>query len=118
MSIKVWKVSSLGQYYDVVTEINREIASSEDGQVNTLWFRAESRVIFSLIPSLLRTNEMESAPSVLKEQYTSLHYKEDIRTQHYQAKKLSLFSKRTFITHRMAGGYAASWSKNTSFRLV
>ena len=126
MSIKVWKVSSLGQYYDVVTEINREIASSEDGQVNTLWFRAESRVIFSLIPSLLRNNEMESAPSVLKEQYTSLHYKEDIRTQHYQAKNHHYFQKEPssriewleVMQHHGVKTRVLDWSESSTHSLL
>lgn len=105
MAIEIFEADSLGQYYETVCKIQQQIASNEkqeqikceyegEGKIELLWFRAESRTAYSLLPSLFRNNVSNGGIRISDiGQYTSLHYNEDIRTQHYHAKNYHYFEQ-------------------------
>lgn len=96
MAIEIFEVDSLGEYYHAVDKIRQRIGEGENQkkQIELLWFRAESRTTFPLIPSLFRNRISNGGNAVLGNgQYSSLHYNEDIRTQHYHAKNYHYFEK-------------------------
>lgn len=55
-----------------------------------IWFRAESQFDYSLIPSMFRNNLLQYSGN---KQYSSWHYEEDMRTQHYHARGFHYFEK-------------------------
>lgn len=90
MKIDTTIVNSLGEYTDYISKLGQK--GENDGSPAILWFRGISDVGHSLIPSLLREDIfVERRPK--GGQYSSLHYAEDIRTQHYIAKNFHYFQK-------------------------
>lgn len=80
-------VDSLGEYFDKIAQIHKEA-----DHLNTLWFRAESRLPFTLTPSLFRSNQ-PLITDHLQEQYSNFHHAENIRMQHYNAKNYHYFER-------------------------
>lgn len=83
-------VDDLGSYMNLVSqiaEVNKDRKAFMSPEI--LWFRGQSNVSFSLIPSIFRTS---SRAEKKYGNYTNLHYAEDIRTQHYIAKNYHLLS--------------------------
>ena len=77
----------LSDYFEIIHEIAKRGKDLHHPPV--LWFRGLSDIQHSLIPSLFRTNtRVEGADGF---NYSSLHYAEDIRTQHYIAKNYHFF---------------------------
>lgn len=90
MSYKKIVVDSLGEYMETVAEL-AEMPDSQSCRPPILWFRGQGNARYSLIPSLFRT-EVRIQKNKKWNGYTSLHYAEDIRTQHYIAKNFHLLS--------------------------
>lgn len=91
MSYKKIIIDSLGEYMDTVARL----AAKPNGQPSCppiLWFRGQGNARHSLVPSLFRT-KVRIREDQERNGYTSLHYAEDIRTQHYIAKNYHLLSK-------------------------
>lgn len=90
MKVKTYVVKSFGEYIDAVQSVGE--TSLKNGSIPTLWFRGHSDIDFTLAPSLLRLNMRVDSKEVSGD-YSSLHYAEDIRTQHYIAKNYHFFQK-------------------------
>lgn len=96
MRIDTKVVMDLGDYFRVIHDIS-ESRSKKDSRVRdasqpkVLWFRGLSDFNFSLIPSLFRTKTRVERASGDNIDYSSLHYAEDIYTQHYIAKNYHFF---------------------------
>lgn len=85
--MSVYKASSFAEYVDAVSNISSK--SSDSGIV---WFRGISDWHFPLIPSLYREKELFYVERNACK-YTTLHYAEDMRTQHYIAKNYHFYDK-------------------------
>lgn len=90
MKVKTYVVNSFGEYTDAIRKIGGNPV--ESGMVPVLWYRGQSNIDFTLTPSLLRLNVRVERKKVNGD-YSSLHYAEDIRTQHYIAKNYHFFQK-------------------------
>lgn len=89
MNITVKIVNNLGEYMECI----HELAQPNDNNIpEVLWFRGISDMNHSLIPSLFRGNVRVERGNG-GGQYSSLHYAEDIRVQHYIAKNYHFFDK-------------------------
>lgn len=90
MSYKKIVVDSLGEYMETVAEL-AEGSENQSCRPPILWFRGQGNARYSLVPSLFRT-KVRIQKIDGWDGYTSLHYAEDIRTQHYIAKNYHLLS--------------------------
>ena len=93
MAVRTTKVSSLGEYFAEVAGLaGKNVEKTGKGHKDSavLWFRAESQFDYSLIPSMFRNNPLRYCGN---EQYSSWHYEEDMRTQHYHARGFHYFGK-------------------------
>lgn len=114
-------IRSIGEYMDYITELGSECMG--EGQKKILWFRGLSHVRHELIPSLLR-----GKARVEKElnDYSALHYAEDIRTQHYIAKNFHYFSNipqsrvewLEVMQHHGVSTRVLDWSESSIHSLV
>lgn len=103
MEIQTYKVNSLGGYYNVTAEIGEMIAKKynmrADYDLPSIWYRAEESINYPLLPSLYRytKNDEQFGDSHIPasdEQYSNLHYMEDMRIQHYHAKNYHYLNKQ------------------------
>lgn len=83
-------VSSFGEYMNTVSRLSGEDRNRNEPGV--LWFRGNGHEKYSLLPSLFRTNTKTSRQDGTGH-YSSMHYAEDVRTQHYNAKNFHFFAK-------------------------
>ena len=139
MSIPCIKIRSLGEYYDVigslertVGEKNREQGSEKnvhkrsEGQIQMMWFRAQPSVSYSLIPSLYRKQTNDSVGRGAGEMYTGMHYQEEMRLQHYQAKNYHYFTTAPTsrigwiegMQHHGVSTRALDWSESSGHSLL
>lgn len=88
MNVEV--VSSFGEYVNTVSKLSGEDTNKKEPGV--LWFRGNGHEKFSLLPSLFRTNTRTCRQDGTGH-YSSMHYAEDVRTQHYNAKNFHFFAK-------------------------
>lgn len=111
-------VHNLGEYMNVISEIART-----DGQKPPiLWFRGLDNVRHSLIPSLYRKKVRAAG----NQDYTKLHYAEDIRTQHYIAKNYHLLSSEPssrvewleVMQHHQVNTRVLDWSESSIHSLI
>lgn len=89
MRIDTRIISSLGEYVSCMSQLAQSEENADNPKV--LWYRGLSDINHSLIPSIFRGKVRVERDG--KEQYSSLHYAEDIRTQHYIAKNYHFFQK-------------------------
>lgn len=89
MSVKQYIVGSLGEYLDCIANISYN-TNGNWKKPTVLWFRGVENISHSLIPSLYRTNTR--VERITNSEYSSMHYAEDIRTQHYSAKNHHFFT--------------------------
>lgn len=117
-------VDSLGAYMDQISEIAQQY-KRDSISPPILWFRGQSNAGYSLIPSLLRTKaRAEKQPEY--DNYTNLHYAEDIRTQHYIAKNFHLLSREPssrvewleVMQHHQVNTRVLDWSESSLHSLL
>ena len=89
MKITTKIIHNLGEYMECVHALVQE---GDPAAPDILWFRGISDMNHSLIPSLFRGNVRVTVEKG-GGQYSSLHYAEDIRVQHYIAKNYHFFDK-------------------------
>lgn len=89
MKITTKIIHNLGEYMECVHALAQE---GDPAAPDILWFRGISDMNHSLIPSLFRGNVRVTVEDG-GGQYSSLHYAEDIRVQHYIAKNYHFFDK-------------------------
>ena len=129
MSIKVRYVHNMGEYYTTIADIAGDIRKKkkETFQKNapTLWFRGESQIQYTLIPSLFRENKgVETSEN--DEQYSNFHYAEDIRVQHYNAKNFHYLDKEPssriewleVMQHHGVNTRVLDWSESSTHSLL
>lgn len=135
MSIGICRVESLGDYYDAVSRISNDIAKkkglNEKGikkEVLSMWFRAEASFDYALIPSLYRRRwkGVQIVRGDSEEQYSNMHYAEDIRTQHYHAKNYHYLAKEPssriefleVMQHHGVKTRVLDWSESSTHSLL
>lgn len=129
MSIKVKYVYNMGEYYTTIASIADEIKKNKKGSLQTkaptLWFRGESQIQYTLIPSLFRENKGVSSCKE-GEQYSDFHYAEDIRLQHYNAKNYHYLDKEPssriewleVMQHHGVNTRVLDWSESSTHSLL
>lgn len=80
-------VTDLDGYFKAISEIRSE----DKIHPQVLWFRGLSDIQHTLIPSLFRMSTRIERVKGFGTDYSTLHYAEDIRTQHYIAKNYHFF---------------------------
>lgn len=75
-----YSVGSIGEYLDVIRSIDRLCSDQKLNASRHMWYRGHEYQEYTLLPSLLRTDE-----TVLGE-YSLLHLREDYRYQHFRSK--------------------------------
>lgn len=79
---KDYIVTGLGEYFSTI----RNLTNNFDCGV--LWFRGHEDITYKLLPNLYRDSQMVriiNKPEI-KNRYTSIHLRENMRMQHYYAK--------------------------------
>lgn len=125
-------VKSLAEYYDCIVGFQQEWTSrtytekeaKKDGKIKTMWFRAESNLNYSLIPSLYRQSNAKSIKNLRG--YSNLHHMENMRIQHYQAKNYHYFTSSPSMkiewleTMQHHGVYTRllDWSESSTHSLI
>lgn len=123
MNIEIKMINSLDEYMKTISDIRDN--DEENFKPNILWFRGQSNASFSLIPSLFRTNNKVSK-NFNKQNYSELHYAEDIRMQHYIAKNYHLLlaepSSRIewleVMQHHQINTRLLDWSESSIHSLI
>ncbi|MCC8027277.1 MAG: FRG domain-containing protein [Clostridium sp.] len=88
MDVKI--VSSFGEYVNTISRLAGEDKGGKSPGV--LWFRGNGHEKYSLLPSLFRADTKIQRQGGAGH-YSSMHYAEDVRTQHYNAKNFHFFTK-------------------------
>lgn len=122
MSFEKKTVHNLGEYMNAVSEIAGTDCSGPSRKPPILWFRGLDNVRHSLIPSLYRKKIRADG----KQNYTKLHYAEDIRTQHYIAKNYHLLSSEPssrvewleVMQHHQVNTRVLDWSESSIHSLI
>lgn len=120
MQIKTYFAGSLGEYTDRIHNLK---AVENVAFPPVFWFRAQPDICHSLVPTLLRG---EVHVDRNEGNYSSLHYAEDIRTQHYIAKNYHFFSKEPssrvewleVMQHHRMKTRALDWSESSMHALL
>lgn len=119
--IKEIYVESVGEYLNCVSDIldkGGDFSKAPD----ILWFRGVSHVNYALVPSLFRSDVKAKG----LDEYSGLHYAEDIRTQHYIAKNFHYFTNvpqsrvewLEVMQHHGAKTRVMDWSESSIHSLV
>lgn len=126
MRIDTCVVESIGEYMDCIAGIASAEGGKDDaGKPPILWFRGQTDCNYTLSPSLFRSGtRVERENSDMD--YSSLHYAEDIRTQHYIAKNFQFFriepSSRVewleVMQHHEMGTRVLDWSESSIHSLI
>lgn len=128
MQIDTMVANSLSEYfYDIniiAQKINKVNKNTKTPPV--LWFRGLNDMQYSLIPSIMRTETRVKQRNGDKMDYSSLHYAEDIRTQHYIAKNYHFFQKEPssrvewleVMQHHQANTRVLDWSESSMHSLL
>lgn len=118
--MKVYNASSFAEYVEAVSEISAKASDS-----GIVWFRGISDWHFPLIPSLYREKKLfyhdPNSPN-----YTSVHYAEDMRTQHYIAKNYHFYDKLPtsrvewleVMQHHLVKTRVLDWSESSIHSLL
>lgn len=118
--MKVHEVRSVSGYLETVSKIAKKAPDS-----GIVWFRGISDWHYSLIPSLYREKELFYYERE-KCGYTSIHYAEDMRTQHYIAKNYHFYDKLPasrvewleVMQHHQAKTRVLDWSESSIHSLL
>ncbi|MCI9382424.1 MAG: FRG domain-containing protein [Dorea sp.] len=118
-------IESLGEYMEVISQIAGKGENEYKDSPKVLWFRGLSHVNHSLLPSLYRSDiKIEGNRSIRA--YSAMHYAEDIRTQHYNAKNYHFFVKEPssrvewleVMQHHGVRTRAMDWSESAIHSLM
>lgn len=90
MRIETRIADDLGDYFRHIDAIAKQ-SETERKEPAVLWFRGLDDMDHSLVPSLFRTETRVKRGDGSRNDYSQLHYAEDIRTQHYIAKNSHFF---------------------------
>jgi len=123
MQYKKIAVDSLGGYMNEIAKLAENAKAPMYPPI--LWFRGQSNVRYSLIPSLFRT-KVHIPNGTEGGSYSKLHYAEDIRTQHYIAKNYHLLSKEPssrvewleVMQHHRINTRVLDWSESSLHSLL
>lgn len=143
--IKVLHADTLGEYYGIISYIENElrqkaerkkkqraekpindlIEAKDDGKSHLLWFRGEAQIKFSLIPSHFRQNRMMVNDGGWR-QYSNLHYAEEIRMHHFNAKNYQFLAQKPssriewleLMQHYGTQARVLDWSESSTHSLL
>lgn len=109
---------------EITESVLRETVDESGMQLPVLWYRGVSDIQHSLVPSLFRTGTR--ATRSMRGDYSSLHYAEDIRTQHYIAKNNHFFQNEPssrvewleVMQHHRVKTRALDWSESSMHSLL
>lgn len=90
MDVKI--VNSLGEYVNTTSDLAGQGRGELGKGPGILWFRGIGHISHSLLPSLFRSGT-KTERGADTGHYTTMHYAEDVRTQHYNAKNYHYFTK-------------------------
>lgn len=118
-------IESLGEYMEVIFQIAGEGKEEYKDSPKVLWFRGLSHVNHALLPSLYRS-DIKIEESRTGRAYSAMHYAEDIRTQHYNAKNYHFFAKEPssrvewleVMQHHGVKTRAMDWSESAIHSLM
>jgi hypothetical protein len=117
-------IDSLGKYMDIVSGIALDETRENIDRPNVLWFRGLSHVNHSLLPTMYRSGlEVKRVKDC---DYSLMHYAEDARTQHYNAKNFHFFAKEPssriewleVMQHHGVKTRALDWSESAIHSLM
>ena len=126
MRIHTYTVNGLDEYMGCIRDIaNRKTANKNAAKPPILWFRGVTDYNHTLTPSLLRS-ETRVKRIISNADYSSLHYAEDIRTQHYIAKNDHFFKNRPssrvewleVMQHHEMATRVLDWSESSVHSLI
>lgn len=135
MRIKTCIVYSVGDYLEAISQIEKTIKEAKereneenkekigDAKPTVLWFRGLSDINHTLVPSLFR--QSTRVTSTVGD-YSTMHYAEDIRTQHYIAKNFHFLGKEPssrvewleVMQHHEMNTRALDWSESSIHSLI
>lgn len=118
-------IESLGEYMEVIYNIAGSGAGEYKNSPKVLWFRGLSHVNHALLPSMYRSN-IRIEGSETGGSYSAMHYAEDVRTQHYNAKNYHFFVKEPssrvewleVMQHHGVKTRAMDWSESAIHSLM
>lgn len=126
MRIRTEIAYSVGEYLNIISRIGK-IGGEKKHADNppVLWFRGLSDMDYTLIPSLFR-QKTRVISKKLNGDYSSMHYTEDIRTQHYIAKNYHFFEKEPssrvewleVMQHHEMSTRVLDWSESSIHSLI
>lgn len=122
----IHNIRSLGEYFDCIGELSQQAYNNSEPKI--LWFRGQNHSDHCLIPSIYRTDTRIEpiTRSDTGQNYSKLHYAEDIRTQHYIAKNYHFFQKvpasriewLEVMQHHSVKTRALDWSESSVHSLL
>lgn len=128
MKIDTRIADDLQEYFRCIDEITESILRTQTDETGkklpVLWYRGQDDIHHSLVPSLYRTSTRARRSKI--GDYSSLHYAEDIRTQHYIAKNKHFFQNEPssrvewleVMQHHQVKTRVLDWSESSIHSLL